>query len=203
MTTQTQTADFAALVPETFDFAERAIVDILNVDSLPKKLREQYSDEERAQIAALFESGKITREARVVRISAQTAGTEEDQLWPFYAYIPAGQKEAVVMSNNMARPRPWDSFDESEREKLTEAQRKIAQTWGLVDYWAYGYYLQFTQPIRLMLSEKAGGPEKEIQKQVKLHMKSGLFDTEEEAREAVLAQRARRAAKAAQTQPTA
>jgi hypothetical protein len=187
--------EMEGVLPKGFDLTERPFVDILDKKTCPEKLADLYSDEERATIAQLYADGLLTREPRAVKVSAKTAGSDKDEYWPFWAYIPKGVDECVTMSNSVIRPRPDHSAQEL--KAMNAHEREVAKTWGLVDYWAYGYYLQFTTPIRGWIMDKSGGEEKVITKQAEKYMKSGLFDSLEEAREAVLEQRAKKAAKAA------
>jgi hypothetical protein len=168
---------------------ERVPVDILKPETCPPALKKFYTDDQRARIQAELTAGNIVTEEKNVKISKKNSGSGKDELWPFVLYraVQAPGMTALAKGNARAAkklPEDYDKLTGNEKLRADNANED-----GACDYFNYGYGLTITQPIRVMMASRIGGPDKEIDKQVRQVMKTGLFATEDMARDFVVAQR--------------
>ena len=168
----------------------RVRVDILKPETCPKGLKDFYNQAQREALAAALAEGHIKVEDKDVTVKDKSKDKSGvDEKWPYVAYIAqdaAGMAALAGGRNTVAKPLPenYDKLSENDKRKADNAARD-----GAADYFNYGFGLTITQPIRTMLTNSLGGVEKEIEKQIAQTMKTGIYDTEDEAREAVIAQR--------------
>jgi hypothetical protein len=167
----------------------RTPVDILQPDTCPPALRKFYSDDQRKAIAAEVAQGNIVTEVKNVKISKKNSGSGKDELWPFILYraVQAPGMTALAKGNARAgKPIPENYKDLSDND---QKKADVANEDGACDYFNYGFGLTITQPIRVMMASRVGGPDKEIEKQIRQVMKTGLFASEDMAKEFVISQR--------------
>jgi len=167
----------------------RVPVDILKPDTCPPALRKFYTQDQRDRIEAEVKAGNIVTEEKNVKISKKNSGSGKDELWPFVLYraVQAPGMTALAKGNARAakeKPEDYDKLDENAKKRADNANED-----GACDYFNYGYGLTITQPIRVMMASRIGGPDKEIDKQVRQVMKTGLFASEDMARDFVINQR--------------
>ena len=170
---------------------DRQPVDLLKPETCPPALKKFYTDDQRAEIARHIEQGNIVAEAKMVTIKKKNTGTGRDETWPFILYraVQVPGMTALAKGNGRAAkplPEPEELKKLSERDQL---KAKNAAEDGACDYFNYGYGLTISQPVRVLLASRIGGPDKEIDKQVRQVMKTGLFASEDMARSFVIAQR--------------
>lgn len=174
---------------ETAEVDVRTPVDILKPETCPPSLKKFYTDEQRAAIKAQVDAGNVVQEIKNVKISKKNSGSGKDELWPFVNYRAVQSPGMTALAKGNARaskPLPENFKDLTGNEKL---RAENAAEDGACDYFNYGFVLTITQPIRVMMASRVGGPDKEIDKQVRQVMKTGLFGTEDAARDFVIAQR--------------
>jgi hypothetical protein len=167
----------------------REAVDILRPETCPPALKKFYNDVQRENISEQVKAGNIVAETKQVKISAKKSGTGKAEYWPFILYraVQAQGMTALAKGKVVASKKLPDNYKD-----LDEKGKKIADAQfedGACDYFNYGYGLTITQPIRVLLASKIGGVDKEIAKQVAQVMKTGLFGTEDAAKDFVIAQR--------------
>jgi hypothetical protein len=168
---------------------ERVPVDILKPETCPPALKKFYNDNQRERIADSVQKGDIVMEIKNVKISKTKSGTGKDETWPFVLYraVQAPGMTALAKGKNTAsKPLPENLKDLPETAQL---KARNDNEDGACDYFNYGFGLTITQPIRVMLASKIGGTDKEVDKQIRQVMKTGLFATEDMARAFVIQQR--------------
>jgi hypothetical protein len=180
----TETTETTEQVTET-----REPVDILRPETCPPALKKFYNDVQRENIADAVSKGHIVTEVKNVKISKKNSGTNKDEVWPFILYRAIQAQGMTALAKGKAaasKPLPENFKDLAERD---QQRAKNDNEDGACDYFNYGYGLTITQPIRVMLASKIGGTDKEVDKQIRQVMKTGLFATEDLARSFVISQR--------------
>jgi len=168
---------------------ERVTVDICKPETCPNPLKKFYTELQRKNILAAVAAGDIVVSVKNVKISAKKSGTGQAELWPYVYYKAVKGPGMTALSRGLTRasaPLP-ENF-----KSLTGKKKETAEndhTDGACDYFDYGFTLTITQPIRIMLDSKIGGADKQIEKQIKQVMKTGLFATDDAARIFVISQR--------------
>lgn len=170
----------------------RVTVDILKPETCPPSLKKFYSDVEREAIAMAVQNGTIETEVKQVKVGKEKTGTGKDEFWPYVVYRAVKGPGMTALSRGRqeaAKKLPEDFAKRSENE---QKRATLEARDGACDYFNYGYTLTLMQPIRVMLANSLGGVEKEIDKQVAQMMKMNLYETQEEARAYIIAQREKR-----------
>jgi hypothetical protein len=167
---------------------ERVPVDICKPETCPKPLQKFYSDKERENILKAVAAGDIVTSVKNVKISAKKSGTGSAELWPYIHYKAVKGPGMGILSRGLTRA----SVKLPDNYKSLSAAKKLVadadNTDGACDYFDYGFTLTITQPIRIMLDSSLAGVDKQVDKQVRQVMKTGLF-TEDQARTFVINQR--------------
>lgn len=133
-------------------------------------------------IVAGILAGHIEHFIEKVTIKAATSPTKKDEAQEFDALYALDAEGMVILSGGKVEPKT--AAPESGKDERTAEQKAL----GACDHFNYGRLLGIRQNVRTDLESTLEGPEKSIEKAVKANMAAGLFDTEQETREFVVAQ---------------
>jgi hypothetical protein len=125
-------------------------------------------------------AGHIAHDIESVTIRAASSPTKKDEVRPFDAFYALDLDGIVILSGGKLEAQTPTPEGKDER---TEEQKRL----GAADNFYYGRLLSVRQQERAKLEASIEGPEKAIDKTVKALMTGGMFGTEQEAREFVIA----------------
>jgi hypothetical protein len=130
-------------------------------------------------------SGDIAHQIEEVKVSAKVSPTKKDEVRKFDAYYALTAQGMLILCGGKLEPQ---TDTKSIPDDATDAQRKELRRKGACDHFNYGRLLEVRQVERGILEDSIMGHEKAIDKQVKLTMDGGLFDSDDEARAHVIKQ---------------
>jgi hypothetical protein len=165
---------------ETLDVGEvRPVIDPLTLPTL-------FSQKDADAIRQGIIDGHIFTTPKAVTIRKKSnPALKKDEVQPYIAYFAADLAGALILSGNKEQP-ALDAPEKGQKDERTEEDKRT----GACDHFNYGFGLSLYQnPIRNILDDAIAGPEKAIANSVKHAMAGKMFDTEDEAREWVIARR--------------
>jgi len=125
-------------------------------------------------------AGHISHDIEQVTIRAAKSPTNRDETRDFDRLRALDVEGLAIMCNGKIEP----ALDKPDgKDTRTEAEAAL----GVCDHFNYGHVLYVRASIRQDLVNALLGPEKNIEKLVKVNMDGGMYDTREEARAAVVA----------------
>lgn len=133
-------------------------------------------------ILKAIQDGHIDHQIEKVTISAKSSPTGKDEVQEFDALYALDVEGMAILCGGKMEPKtaaPAEGKDER-----TDEQKRL----GACDHFNYGRLLSVRQQVRADLESRIEGPEKQIEKLVKANLAGGMFESEAEARDFVVAQ---------------
>lgn len=131
-------------------------------------------------ILAAIVAGHVAHAIESVKIAAKTSPTGKDENQEFDALYALDAEGMALLSGGKIEAQTPKGEGKDER---TAEQKKL----GACDHFNYGRLLTVRQQVRADLEARIEGPEKAIDKLVKTNVDGGMFDSESDAREAIIA----------------
>lgn len=126
-------------------------------------------------------AGHLSHEIETVTIRAASSPTKKDESREFDALYALDAEGMALLCGGKIEPQTAKPAEGDDNR--TDEQKKL----GACDHFNYGRILTVRQAVRSALETSLEGPEKAIAKLVKINMDGGMFDSEEEARNHVIA----------------